>query len=185
MGSHFMGDEFILPAPEPIRIKVRGTVPVARVDLIRDNYFFFQAEDGIRDADVTGVQTCALPIFQDEILSDKAFHFKPELLVHLAPEHWLDSGIGLGESYQYPLLQYVSSLQRFVVSQFLGPQSLQSVQEVSLHAEPGKTLEMSEIFRALTDSIWKELTPADAAKTKVAVSAIRRNLQREHVARLV
>src|SRR5437773_5240332 len=25
--------------------------------------FFFQAEDGIRDRDVTGVQTCALPIF--------------------------------------------------------------------------------------------------------------------------
>src|SRR5215813_15255192 len=24
--------------------------------------FFFQAEDGIRDADVTGVRTCALPI---------------------------------------------------------------------------------------------------------------------------
>src|SRR5690554_7174174 len=28
--------------------------------------FFFQAEDGIRDADVTGVQTCALPIFDTE-----------------------------------------------------------------------------------------------------------------------
>ena len=26
-------------------------------------FFFFQAEDGIRDYDVTGVQTCALPIF--------------------------------------------------------------------------------------------------------------------------
>ena len=26
-------------------------------------YFFFQAEDGIRDHCVTGVQTCALPIF--------------------------------------------------------------------------------------------------------------------------
>src|SRR6266436_5688198 len=26
--------------------------------------FFFQAEDGIRDVAVTGVQTCALPIFQ-------------------------------------------------------------------------------------------------------------------------
>src|SRR5207253_4079028 len=25
--------------------------------------FFFQAEDGIRDGHVTGVQTCALPIF--------------------------------------------------------------------------------------------------------------------------
>src|SRR3989442_12823892 len=27
---------------------------------------FFQAEEGIRDADVTGVQTCALPICVDE-----------------------------------------------------------------------------------------------------------------------
>src|SRR5690606_39427368 len=27
--------------------------------------FFFQAEDGIRDFHVTGVQTCALPIFQE------------------------------------------------------------------------------------------------------------------------
>ena len=26
-------------------------------------FFFFQAEDGIRDYDVTGVQTCALPIW--------------------------------------------------------------------------------------------------------------------------
>src|SRR2546430_6834866 len=28
-------------------------------------FFFFQAEDGIRDLTVTGVQTCALPIFLD------------------------------------------------------------------------------------------------------------------------
>src|SRR5699024_457484 len=28
-------------------------------------YFFFQAEDGIRDRNVTGVQTCALPIWRE------------------------------------------------------------------------------------------------------------------------
>src|SRR5437763_13001981 len=28
-------------------------------------FFFFQAEDGIRDTSVTGVQTCALPILVD------------------------------------------------------------------------------------------------------------------------
>src|SRR3712207_9473360 len=28
-------------------------------------FFFFQAEDGIRDIGVTGVQTCALPISED------------------------------------------------------------------------------------------------------------------------
>src|SRR5438270_2458499 len=34
--------------------------------LWRDRDFFFQAEDGIRDLTVTGVQTCALPISQIE-----------------------------------------------------------------------------------------------------------------------
>ena len=134
----------------------------------------------------------AIRLLQDEILSDKAFHFKPELLVHLAPDHWRDDGFLFGQSYQYPLLQYVSSLQRFVVAQLLNGESLRSVQEISLHAEPGKTLEMPEIFRALTDTIWKELPPAGAGKrptaspnVKVSVSTIRRDLQREHVTRLV
>src|SRR5437667_4586896 len=30
-------------------------------------FFFFQAEDGIRDRDVTGVQTCALPIYTEPL----------------------------------------------------------------------------------------------------------------------
>src|SRR5687767_15415614 len=35
------------------------------IDGVTDHgvFFFFQAEDGIRDKLVTGVQTCALPIF--------------------------------------------------------------------------------------------------------------------------
>ena len=31
-------------------------------DVWEEVFFFFQAEDGIRDWSVTGVQTCALPI---------------------------------------------------------------------------------------------------------------------------
>src|SRR5277367_1947230 len=37
-------------------------VIVKELDL---SFFFFQAEDGIRYRDVTGVQTCALPIYSD------------------------------------------------------------------------------------------------------------------------
>src|SRR5215510_11226791 len=33
-----------------------------------DFFFFFQAEDGIRDGHVTGVQTCALPICRAELI---------------------------------------------------------------------------------------------------------------------
>src|SRR6266581_3900782 len=35
---------------------------VVRVHGYSRSFFFFQAEDGIRDGRVTGVQTCALPI---------------------------------------------------------------------------------------------------------------------------
>src|SRR5256885_7183315 len=34
---------------------------------VQCSFFFFQAEDGIRDYKVTGVQTCALPISHDRV----------------------------------------------------------------------------------------------------------------------
>src|SRR5438128_10528785 len=41
--------------------------------VIRDSlFFFFQAEDGIRGATVTGVQTCALPIYARELRRSSA-----------------------------------------------------------------------------------------------------------------
>src|SRR5205809_4207141 len=46
----------------------RATVEIVAVDIGRVLFlciFFFQAKDGIRDVAVTGVQTCALPIYQD------------------------------------------------------------------------------------------------------------------------
>src|SRR3712207_7796354 len=36
-------------------------------------FFFFQAEDGIRDIGVTGVQTCALPIYYGENAGEEKF----------------------------------------------------------------------------------------------------------------
>src|SRR5260221_14565965 len=41
--------------------------------------FFFQAEDGIRDHCVTGVQTCALPIYFVAALPCRGQHAAPQL----------------------------------------------------------------------------------------------------------
>src|SRR3712207_8782403 len=38
-------------------------------------FFFFQAEDGIRDIGVTGVQTCALPIYIAALISHFISHY--------------------------------------------------------------------------------------------------------------
>src|SRR5699024_11388846 len=41
---------------------------IVRKAVVSSVIFFFQAEDGIRYRNVTGVQTCALPIFQKGIM---------------------------------------------------------------------------------------------------------------------
>src|SRR5207253_4618779 len=54
--------------------------------------FFFQAEDGIRDGHVTGVQTCALPISIDRLetrhLVTRADHAtdRRAWVIHLTPK---------------------------------------------------------------------------------------------------
>src|SRR3712207_6685843 len=64
-------------------------------------FFFFQAEDGIRDIGVTGVQTCALPISQwkpvAEALRYRAMMKKPTSISPIRPMYFqgymLPSGI--------------------------------------------------------------------------------------------
>src|SRR5207248_2615330 len=51
-------------------------------------FFFFQAEDGIRDRTVTGVQTCALPIsYVEEIAGD---HIRD--VAWILAHHWKEAG---------------------------------------------------------------------------------------------
>src|SRR5205809_886728 len=67
----------VAPLGRPGRLDVSRQL--GRQELSRALYFFFfQAEDGIRDVAVTGVQTCALPISlaPDE---DGVYHFVSRL----------------------------------------------------------------------------------------------------------
>src|SRR5256886_8020318 len=43
-------------------------------------FFFFQAEDGIRDLTVTGVQTCALPISPQSVMHGGRAEHSPQVL---------------------------------------------------------------------------------------------------------
>src|SRR5207237_4030412 len=51
-----------------------------------NNIFFFQAEDGIRDSSVTGVQTCALPIFAAALAGGPVRPVLPELTFRPDPK---------------------------------------------------------------------------------------------------
>src|SRR5260370_23423014 len=57
--------------------------------------FFFQAEDGIRDSSVTGVQTCALPICLKELRIQVILHKQKNLAWPVAEtdSHWIIIGL--------------------------------------------------------------------------------------------
>src|SRR6266540_5344071 len=59
-------------------------------------FFFFQAEDGIRDRDVTGVQTCALPISEPGPDSDVQEPFHHDLACQRSEERRVGKGVDLG-----------------------------------------------------------------------------------------
>src|SRR5437763_8834633 len=69
-------------------------------------FFFFQAEDGIRDTSVTGVQTCALPIYA------RARGAVPRCFSRVLPQlrdqgarhqvHWIGSETGGGRARRDP-----------------------------------------------------------------------------------
>src|SRR5688572_33186824 len=72
--------------------------------------FFFQAEDGIRDLTVTGVQTCALPIYHISIFDrDETFERRSDgeglglnlckqiVLLHHG-KIWVDSDVKIGRA---------------------------------------------------------------------------------------
>src|SRR5690606_39287902 len=63
-------------------------------------HFFFQAEDGIRDFHVTGVQTCALPIWPAERIDAPADRLD---LAKLAVDEALAAEAGIDAHHQHEI----------------------------------------------------------------------------------
>src|SRR2546422_4455228 len=86
---------------------------------ISKEFFFFQAEDGIRDVAVTGVQTCALPISSSgwaKKTAHDARELEPEGLADRAARKALDSR----EPREVPPGKYTVILEAAAVLDMLG-----------------------------------------------------------------
>src|SRR5262244_2455688 len=100
-----------------------GVVKLVAVELLS---VFFQAEDGIRDWSVTGVQTCALPIysFHDSVKAKIPAERMPgtasgKLILtmarmRLAPSIRAHSSISRGMVLKYPIKSHVQKGMRNV-----------------------------------------------------------------------
>jgi hypothetical protein len=128
-------------------------------------------------------QRLALKFLQEHLLSDSRFKFPPALLRKLAPDRWSHWGNERAfSSVDYPLHDRILSIQRMVLSQLLAPATLRRVQDISLKTDDERPVQIAEVFRTLTDGVWKDY-PKTGGEQRTS-SAIQRNLQREHVKQL-
>ncbi len=134
----------------------------------------------------------ALKFVQEHILTDRPFQFPPQLLRQLAADRWSHWGNDyiFFSSIDYPLYEYMLSIQRIVLRQMLNPNVLSRIQNISLKMDKEEQpLLVAEVFRTLTDGIWTELPsgtpkPGTEGKRNGPTSIIRRNLQREYLKEL-
>ena len=133
-----------------------------------------------------------LKFLSDSILADKAFQFSPALLRRLGTERWIALGhrrLLSGRASISRCSSASSAIQKIVLGHCLSPATLARLENQQLQADPGTDpLRMDEVFRSLTDGIWSDLDRLSEAggdkSAKVALSTIRRNLQREYLRRL-
>jgi hypothetical protein len=128
----------------------------------------------------------ALRFLQEHILTDRPFHFSPKLLRRLASDRWMHWGSygAILNPVEYPIHERILAIQRVVLDHALDNDVLARIQNNALKQDSDskvKPLQMAEVFRCLTDSIWSDPVIARQGKKAVELSIVKRNLQREHV----
>src|SRR5256885_6438891 len=83
MSCHCRANRPLLAQSRPVTRA--GKCPLIEAKQTWKTHLFLQAEDGIRDYKVTGVQTCALPICRDHVLERAALNAGEHQLVHVLP----------------------------------------------------------------------------------------------------
>lgn len=129
-------------------------------------------------------QQKALKLINDEIMTAKAFDFSPELLKHMAPEHFSDNSYLFGEPYHLPVNDIILRIQSMPINYMLSSDTLNSIQEIQRHAVGDeKTIQLVDIFNTLTESVWSDMDKKEIKKNKnsIELDVVRRNLQRAHI----
>ncbi len=103
--------------------------------------------------------------------SDKAFKFSPALFSRrLAVEKWYDwgsDGMFSGGGVDYPVNERVLAYQKIALNQCLSANVLSRLENQQLLVDDGAdALRPSEVFRALTDGTWAELSKPEGSKEK-------------------
>ncbi len=133
-------------------------------------------------------QRAALAFVLENAFRDEAYGLTPQLMARLGSDEWWEDSGFLGGA-AWPVHDRVLGIQSSVLSRLMNPMVLGRVYDNEIRTPATEdTLTMPELLGAIRAEVWSELKDA-AARPYTArqpmISSMRRNLQREHLNRLV
>ncbi len=133
----------------------------------------------------------ALKYVIDTTFNDEAFGLEPKILERMAVDKWLDGGSSRAMSSEatWPIHDRILGLQSSALTMLMNPTTLRRVfdNELRLPAEED-ALTLPELLDTINAAVWSELDeecPEGRNDRKPMISSLRRNLQREHMQRLI
>ena len=136
-------------------------------------------------------QRAALEFVIETTFNDDAFGITPELLERMTVDKWLDgaSRISMSSEATWPIHDRILGIQASALTALMNPTTLRRVYDNELRLPADEdALTLPELLTRIGESVWTELgedCPDDRNDRRPMISSLRRNLQREHLQRLI
>ncbi|MFQ5414258.1 MAG: zinc-dependent metalloprotease [Phycisphaerae bacterium] len=136
-------------------------------------------------------QRRAMRFVIENTFRDDAFGLTPELLAKMTVDKWWDEG-GFRDIFNdptWPVHDRIMGIQAAALTMMMNPTTLNRVFDNEFRT-PDKedAMTLPEVLFGITDEVWSELNgtiTGSYTARKPLVSSLRRNLQREHLERLI
>ncbi len=133
----------------------------------------------------------ALEYVIETTFRDEAFGLEPKLLERMGVDKWLGGGSrsALSDEATWPIHDRVLGMQASALTMLMNPTTLRRVYDNELRLPPEEdALTLPELLDRISNAVWTELgeeCPEDRNDRNPMISSLRRNLQREHLQRLI
>jgi hypothetical protein len=136
-------------------------------------------------------QRAALNFVIANSFHDEVFGLDQNLLKHMTVDKWYDEA-GMDSIFTDPTFDVhdrVAGVQASVLTMLMNPQTLRRVYDNEFFVPSDQdAITLAELIGTVTDAAWGEIAKSPTTKSTARapmISSLRRNLQREHVQRLI
>ncbi len=134
------------------------------------------------------IQREALDFVLENSFRDEAWDLSPELLSHLSVDKWFGGG-GFAADYAWDVHDSILGYQASTMTQLFNPTTVKRVYNNEFRVPSDEdAFTLAELMETVAAEVWSELdagTNGRYTARQPMISSLRRNLQREHVERMI